>query len=246
MNEDHIKVFAAYAADRSNTTLRNEVLNLYFALIITVALKVKKFAHHLELDELRSLGTIGAIKAIEEYDLSNSYSLCTAVYSRAWWTMLRGAFPDRVHLQTAVRQFQKRLALTLLKSKHRPTDADLAKELGMSESDFVELMRYYFPASLTPDVDYREAALVADNFVNEAYDRHFRNDLVEVVRRRMSQSDSELIEDLFFSETTTIEDVAEKRGYTIERIRQFKDAAIDKLKVILDCEIWDWGPDLLM
>lgn len=144
MRDDPGKLWVEYKKSR-DADIRNMLIEEYLSLVKYVAERVRsKLPASVELDDLAAWGVFGLMDAIEGYDMDRGVKFETYCANR-----IRGAILDELRsidwvprlirtkanqLETAWRELETELGRT-------PTEAEVAKKLGMTMSEFDEMVR---------------------------------------------------------------------------------------------------------
>lgn len=219
---------------------------------------VVKIAHDYEgmglpLLDLISEGNIGLMKAVERFNPKKGAKLST--YAALWIKQsIRRALSNQsktirlpVHIVDKVSKLN-RLQLQLTDELGRePTDAELADELELTPAKVAHLRNMNTrPASLDApigdDDDNRFADIVPDPNAPTPYDvlrdKTMRKSIREHVKK-LSPREAEIIilrYGLDGNKPMTLEEVGKRFKVTRERIRQIQDAALVKLRRMLQKE----------
>ncbi len=136
-------------------------------LVATVA---RRYAGHgLPLEDLMQEGTIGLMTAVERFDWRKGYRFSTYAI---WWirSAINRAIVDQAglirlpaHITDTLSRISKLQGILAQRLGRMPTEAEIAAEIGMSETDLSELLRDSVePVSLDAPVDEQGSSRLAD------------------------------------------------------------------------------------
>jgi len=238
--------------------IRDQLVIQYAPLVKYVASRVGSgLPQHIEQSDLVSYGFIGLIDAIERFDLNRRVKFETYAMSR-----IKGAIIDELRatdwVPRSIRNRIKELEQAYSKLEtmlHRtPSDAELAKELEVSEAELAEILKQ---VSFTGIVPLDEVLFSKGGRPESTTLRDLIPDLgdgpqvmVEVreMRRVLRQAILKLGERertvlaLYYYEGLTLAQIGEILGVTESRVCQIHTKAILQLRVKMkDCHKSDQG-----
>ncbi len=129
---------------RAGQHAEEELVKRNIRLVVRWAQKFGSHAQHLEIEDLVQEGMIGLIKSIQRFDLDNNRRLSTYA---TWWirqSILRSiADHDRiirypVYVNESISRYVRAEALLSEKLQRKPTDLEIAIELGLLNDACIE------------------------------------------------------------------------------------------------------------
>ena len=152
----------------------DDLVSLHLPLVKRIANHLAaKLPPHIEIDDLVQVGLIGLLKAKEDYQSDSGASFSTYATIR-----IRGAMMDELRardwLPRSVQKNLGRVATSLQRAEQAlgrmPTDSEVASELGVSLSEYQELLADVSFARLTPveDIDTVAGDMEPDYEVTES------------------------------------------------------------------------------
>jgi RNA polymerase sigma factor for flagellar operon FliA len=219
-----------------------EKLAEYSPLVkIIVARMRSKLPSHADLEELESAGMMGLLAAIERYDPSRGYTFQTYASVR-----IRGAILDELRamdmVPRSVRLKQRLLARTSAYLEQRngraPTDAEIRAELNLEPAEFEKLRSQTKPVSIiyldgpAESESDNQHDLIADDTVEFASDRMEKEELMELVARKIMElpDQQRKVLALYFNEGMRLAEIGELMGLSEARICQIRGQALEHLR----------------
>lgn len=236
----------AYTSTGSIET-RNKLIEEYLPLVSIIASKVSiTLPAHIEVDDLKAVGVLGLINAIDRFDASRGFTFKTFAHSRVF-----GAMMDWLRsmdwVPRTVRQKAKNLDAACSKLEQElgrtPTDRELARELNVGADELHKLMSEVSGLSLlslehkfTSEngegsvslLDMVESTLSV-NPVDEMEDDEFKKHLTKQIDSLPEKE--KLVLALYYYEELTLKEIGAILDLSESRISQIHTAAILKLKV---------------
>ncbi|MGC8830485.1 MAG: sigma-70 family RNA polymerase sigma factor [Verrucomicrobiia bacterium] len=228
---------------------REKMIKANLRLVVKIARDYENYG--LPLLDLISEGNIGLMKAVERFDPSKGGKLSTYA---SWWIKqaIKRALANQsktirlpVHLVDKIARMRK-AALRLQEILGRePTDEEVAEELGIPVSRVTQMRTVSIrPTSLDAPIgdddsnNYSE--IIADEAAITPYkqleDQTLTSMLKELVKE-LDQRESEILKFRFGLDgggERTLEEVGAKFGVTRERVRQIQNAALRKLRKMIE------------
>lgn len=198
-------------------------------------------------DELRSLGLLGLLDALEKFDPTRDLKFDTYASFR-----VRGAIIDGLRkedwLPRSTREKAKKLEATIehLEQKYlrNVTAKEIATELEMDESEVYKTMNeYFFAHVLSIDeqpVDHDESDLksfiIKDEKAEIPEEKVLQQELIEELTTVISQlnKNEQLVISLFYKEELTLTEIGHILDLSTSRISQIHSKALYKLRQILE------------
>ena len=242
---------------RGSEEARQKLIRANLRLVVKIAHDYK--GRGLPLLDLISAGNMGLIRAVEKFDPAKGAKLSS--YS-AWWIKqsMRRALANqsrtiRIPIQSAAKIAKIRRARTELKNKldRDPTVSEIAEKLDFSERTVSCLARVNpFTTSLDAPLGNEEDRQLRDVVEDDSSppaDQIFQHEehLGRILKllNRLDQREQIILERRFGLngfQPQTLEQVSQVVGRTRERVRQIQNAALEKLRDMLEAETTNPNP----
>ncbi len=211
--------------------------------------------------DLINEGNMGLMKAVERFDPNRGAKLSTYA---AWWIKqsVKRALANQgktiripVHLVDLLARMRRAAAVLHEELGRDPTDLELAQALGMKRARVTELWEASRrPTSLDASIgegedDTRMGELVPDEQMTTAYeqlDEGATHSMVREFVERLDKRESVILRYRFGLDggtERTLEEVGSYFGVTRERIRQIQNAALSKLRKLIEKREQVTAPD---
>lgn len=243
VSEDINDVWIAYKQDPSNQQLRNILIERYLPLVRYNAERVwAKLPDGVDLNDLISAGVFGLIDAIEAFDMERGVKFETYCVPR-----IRGAMLDELRTMDWVPRLVRSKASKVEAARKEceaelgrpPTDAEIAKKLGMPLEDFekmkseaaavnlVSLNKKWYETDSYKDV--REIDIIEDTKGEDPTRQIQKRDLMKLVTKGLNRNER-LIIILYYYEELTMKEIGATLGLSESRVSQMHSSIVNRLK----------------
>jgi RNA polymerase primary sigma factor len=234
---------------RGDDAAREQMIRANLRLVVKIAREYDGLG--LPLLDLINEGNIGLMKAVEKFDPAKGAKFST--YS-SWWikqSMRRGLANQSKTIRLPAHVIEKlcRLSRSALKLQELlgrdPTDEELGAELGFTAARVASLRSAAVrPASLDLSLGDDDTSRLADLVPDERVEHPVKNledaatvDLLHELITRLDERESRILRYRFGLDggaERTLEEVGQELGVTRERIRQLQNAALLKLRRMIE------------
>ncbi|HZR19036.1 MAG TPA: FliA/WhiG family RNA polymerase sigma factor [Verrucomicrobiae bacterium] len=219
----------------------NALVEKYLPLVrAAVGRLAMTLPEHVDQDDLNSAGLLGLLQALRNYDPASGTSFETYARLRIRGSMLDELrrmdwVPRTVHekarkLQDMIGQVEQRLGRI-------PSDAEIAKALNISMSEYSDLLAEIRPATFvcldaTCSIEGADASSVCDVIADPASDgpveQASRNELKNIILQRLKElpDTQRKVLALYYGQDLHLREIAELLGLTESRICQIHSQAI--------------------
>jgi RNA polymerase sigma factor for flagellar operon FliA len=231
-----------------DTRTENSLVEQYLPLVRSAVGRLAiNLPDHVDHDDLHSAGLVGLLQALRNFDPA-----CNTSFESYARVRVRGAMldelrrmdwvPRTVHekarrIQEVIAELEQRLGQT-------PTEAQMAKAMKISISEYNELLNQIRPAAFvcldaTCSFDSSDSAnlyeVVADPADNNPIEEVSRRELKQVILNRLKQLPEiqRKVLALYYGEDLHLREIAEVFGLTESRICQIHSQAILSIRAHL-------------
>lgn len=245
--EENENLFREYQETKNNT-IKQKIINGNLRLIIPIAQKYKLKYPNLDFMDLFQEGTLGLMRAFDDYDFTvASFS----TYAMRWIAQRISRYIDDkseniripINMQKKYKKYRKICGEYAQKNMSLPDDKTLAKLLEVSLETIFELKKlsHYKTDSINRQVsedsetELGEFVIKDDDESGKVLDEMDNKILFVVLKNVLTPVQYFIIYCRVLSEESlTLEEVAEYFNLTRERIRQLEAKCLKKLKVYMD------------
>lgn len=239
---------APRAQGLTHTMERNRVVEQYAYLINKVAYKlIARLPANVEMDDLKSAGVIGLIDAAEKYDPEKSSNFKSYAEIR-----IRGAMVDELRaldwVPRSVRKKGSNIDATRRELAGKlgrvPTEAEVAKELGLELDEYREYLEKSRAVSVVSYEDLgKNQGPDKRDFLDSVADPHAtdpeedsqeadRRDLMLEAIKQLGER-QRVVLSLYYFEDLNLKEIGSILGVTESRISQIHSKSVRLLKPIL-------------
>jgi RNA polymerase sigma factor for flagellar operon FliA len=233
---------------QADTNTENDLVQQYLPLVGAILGRLAMtLPDHVDQDDLQSAGLVGLLQAVRNYDPGSGNSFET--YARV---RIRGAMLDELRrmdwvprtVHEKARKIQTTMAELEQKLGGAPTEAQVAKAMNLSVTDYAKLLDEVRPATFVclDAVSTGENGdagslyeVVADTSDNGPAEQTSQRELKQVVLERLKELPEiqRKVLALYYGEDLHLREIAEVFGLTESRICQIHSQAILAIKAIL-------------
>jgi len=226
---------------QADTSTENALVEQYLPLVASVLGRLSMtLPEHVSHDDLHSAGLVGLLQALRNYDPACGTSFET--YARV---RIRGAMLDELRrmdwvprtIHEKARKIQNAMSQLEQKLGRTPTEAQMAKALGVSVDEYTELLDEVRPAAFicldsvgsAEDGDTGSLyEVVADASEENPVEQVSQRELKQVIFERLKQLPEiqRKVLALYYTEDLHLREIAEVFGLTESRICQIHSQAI--------------------
>lgn len=238
---EKLKLWEAYQKNPS-PDIREKIIIEYAPLVRVVAGRLSMYlGYNVEYDDLVSYGVFGLIDAIDKFDIGKEVKFETYASLR-----IRGSILDQIRkmdwIPRTVRQKQKKIdeAIRNVESKtgKNAKDEDIAKELGVSQSELltwqtqlkitnVVSLNEYVEQGTEPTMDAK-----CNSQFTQPEDAIQQEELKQVLERALEQltEKEKKVILLYYYEDLTLKEISNILEVSESRISQLHTKALGKMK----------------
>ena len=203
---------------------------------------------HVELEELYSVGLVGLLNAIRNFNPESGTALET--YARV---RIRGAVFDELRrmdwvprsIHSKARKVQSKLQELEQRKGKAPSDAEMARALKLTLTEYQSMLEEIRPATFIcldsapsgdPDDHGNQYESFADRNQESPFEGTRRHEVAEIIAERLKDLPEmqRKVLSLYYFEDLRLREIAESFGLTESRICQIHAQAILAIKAHLD------------
>jgi RNA polymerase sigma factor for flagellar operon FliA len=244
------EVWRLYSRSGPGSVLENSLVEQHLPLVKTVVGRLAMtLPSHLSIDDLYSAGLVGLLNAVRRFNPSGGSSFES--YARV---RIRGAVFDELRrmdwVPRSIHDKAKKIEKTMQQLTQRegqvPSEAQMAKAMGLSEEQYQELVEEVRPATYVcldsvqnGEGDHQSSyEVIADDSQVNPQERAASRELSAMIADRL-QALPEMqrkVLALYYFEDLRLREIAEAFGLTESRICQIHAQAILAIKALLQKE----------
>jgi len=233
---------------------RNLLMEYYGDIVRYTAGRVHaKLPGKVELDDLISAGNFGLMDAIEAFDPARGVKFETYCSAR-----IKGAILDELRSMDWVPRLVRARAGRLSRAAHtlethlgrKPTEEEIARELGLDMEEFSRLQRDANAASQVSlntnysdsegDKEIREVDIIRDERSENPVIEAQKRDLKSLLTKGLTRAER-LIIVLYYYEEMTMKEIGATLDLSESRVSQMHSSIIDRLKAQLHTRKKEFG-----
>ncbi len=222
--------------------LREKLILEYAPLVKVVAGRLSMYlGYNVEYEDLVSYGVFGLIDAIDKFDMGKEVKFETYASLR-----IRGAILDQIRkmdwIPRTIRQRQKQIDTAMKELEQRngkpPTDAEIAKYMGISEDEFTDWQNQVKADNIISLNEYVEQGndISSEKRVSSGFDTPEgvieKNELKKVLEESLeilTDKEKKVIL-LYYYEELTLKEISRVLEVSESRISQLHTKALQKMK----------------
>lgn len=145
LNAEQEKELGRRIKDEGDEDARQTMINSNLRLVVKVAKQYKNGNHNISFEDLISEGTLGLMTAVEKYDYTRGFrfSTCAVPWIKQAITKCIAdksrAIRIPAHIIQQFNKYSKALEELTQQLDHNPSDAEIAKYMGVEEEDVYNL-----------------------------------------------------------------------------------------------------------
>ena len=228
-----------------SSVIREQIIIEYVPLVKMVAGRLSIYlGSNVEYDDLVGYGIFGLIDAIDKFDYGKGNKFETYASLR-----IRGSILDQIRkmdwIPRSVRQKQKNIdaAIKKLETEKGPnyTDEDIARELGISEDEYLNWLCQTNVSNVSSLEDFMEQGNEVRSSANPSYMRIEPESVVEekevkdsIMNAMESLTEKErMVIVLYYYEELTLKEISRVMDVSESRVSQLHSKALKKMKTFL-------------
>lgn len=231
---------------RVDSEVENALIGKYLPLVSSIAARLAMtLPDHVDQDDLYSAGLVGLLQALRNYDPT-----CGASFETYARTRVRGAMLDELRkldwvprtVHEKARKIQTVMAQLEQKLGRVPTEAQMAKALNLSMTEYGKLLNEIRPAAfvcldtVSSEDDTGDLYEVVANSAEESpLEQISQRELKQVILKRLKELPAmqRKVLALYYGEEMHLREIAEVVGLTESRICQIHAQAIVSIRAYI-------------
>ena len=227
------------------SAIREQIIIEYVPLVKLVAGRLSIYlGSNVEYDDLVGYGIFGLIDAIDKFDYGKGNKFETYASLR-----IRGSILDQIRkmdwIPRSVRQKQKSIDAAIKKLELEKgtsyTDEDIARELGISEDEYMNWLTQTNVGNVSSLEDFIEQGNEVKNSANPSYmriepetvveEKELKESLVEAMNSLTEKERMVVV--LYYYEELTLKEISRVMDVSESRVSQLHSKALKKMKTFL-------------
>jgi len=231
---------------RVDAEVENALIEKYLPLVSSIAARLAMtLPEHVDQDDLYSAGLVGLLQALRNYDPT-----CGASFETYARTRVRGAMLDELRkmdwvprtVHEKARKIQRVISELEQKLGRTPTEAQMAKALNLSASEYGKLLNEIRPAAfvcldtVSSEDDSGDLYEVVANSADESpLEKISQRELKLVILERLKELPpmQRKVLALYYGEELHLREIAEVVGLTESRICQIHAQAVLSIRAYI-------------
>ncbi len=230
---------------KKSSVIREQIIIEYVPLVKVVAGRLSIYlGSNVEYDDLVSYGIFGLIDAIDKFDYGKGIKFETYASLR-----IRGSILDQIRkmdwIPRSVRQKQKSIdaAIRKLETEIGPnyTDDDIARELGISEEEYINWVGQTNVSNISSLEDFMEQGNEVKTSSNPTYmkiepenvamEKEVKESLMKAMDALSEKEKTVVL--LYYYEELTLKEISRVMEVSESRVSQLHSKALKKMRVYL-------------
>lgn len=232
-------VWSQYFQSRDRA-LKEVLITHYLPVVRFIAERmIERLPKNVQIEDLISVGVFGLMEAIDRFDASRGVKFESYCSRR-----IQGAMLDELRsidwVPRITRQKVNKLEATFSRLEgdlgRPPTDAELCEALGISARELQKLWGdynactlYSMQKSTIQDENEYGIEAVQDRRASDAFDEASKQDLLDYIKRNLTQRER-YIWMLYYQEELTMREIGEILGLSESRVSQMHGKLVLKLR----------------
>lgn len=235
-----------YSTEDYGTDLENDLIHKHLPLVKSVVGRIAmNLPPHVPREDLYSVGMMGLLQAIRNYDPSNAASLESYARHR-----IRGAVLDELRridwvprsVHDKSKMVQKAIAELEQTLGRIPEGPEVAKHLKLSMGDYEVLIEKIKPATFISldaaprnDSDSDEPFAIQDDQAPDPVDETSKREMIRIIGNKINDLPDSMrkVLSFYYFESMRLREIAEIFGVTESRICQIHSQAILSLRALV-------------
>lgn len=240
--EDADKLWIEYKKTGS-PELKNKLIENYLPVVRYVSERlIERLPNNVQVDDIASSGVFGLMDAVTKFDLSRGVRFETYCIAR-----IRGAILDELRAMDWVPRLTRARANKLeevnsdLEKRlgRSPTDAEVAKEMNISMSEYDSLLREVSavtavslqrkPLEKDDNTLGGHVELMQDGTIDAPLKESEKKDILDYVKKRLSTKERYILI-MYYYDDLTLKEIGRVLGLSESRVCQIHAKLISKLR----------------
>jgi RNA polymerase sigma factor for flagellar operon FliA len=224
---------------KNDTSRRNFIVVKYLPLVRTIAADVcASTSANVEYDDLVSVGVFGLMDSVRSFDCGRKVRFSTYCKRR-----IRGAMLDELRQLDWVPRWARQRSNLLRKTENflesklnrKPTNSELAEEMGLDGEQFKKVQNDSSPATMvsldtiTTDTDLERSDSFEDGSSPDPVNKLQKKDAREFIVKSLSKIEKMVIT-LYYYEQMTMRQIGNVLDISESRVSQIHSELLDRLR----------------